>query len=399
MLDNKCPGNNAGIYINKDTSKMDNISTGNISHPRPKTFMEARGIQPAAAPRTIAHHTPKKAATNTHMKALSEKAHAVSIDDREDRLTRVLDYLQQVRIATRRDIDRVSGYTPGVSHNYVLERMYKRRLIDRIENIDSSQNLYALTAKGDSFCTAPTGLPPMTTFDWQNASQQEHRLGVARLMSVLLSPAPLPEGMTKNTKLQTLLLQGHYVLLGEPLINARYAEMFGKKAVPDADSLNTLYTLPEDGEGRYVLYRQAWWYTVPPYIQGSTNAAPITDLAGEEQSPYSTQEPTGEFVKKHPADAVLATPTTQRGKAVAIEIERYAKPAADYESTMSRYGSVFGRERFRFVLWACASRQIEEAVIKAAGKTGTTNMITTLVYGTGANRFGSFIRGNDFYIM
>jgi hypothetical protein len=103
------------------------------------------------------------------------------------------------------------------------------------------------------------------------------------------------------------------------------------------------------------------------------------------------------LMKRHPADAVLAPVSEKNGQALAIEVERYAKPVADYISTMSRYGSAFGRERFGRVVWACANRQIQKSVLNAAEKTSTTDMVDAFIYDTGRN--GSFIKGMAFDII
>jgi hypothetical protein len=332
------------------------------------------------------------APTHAKMKALSDRAHAVSIEEREARKTRVLDYLQQVRIATRRDIDRVAGYTPGVSHDTILETLYKKRLIDRIENIDSGQTLYALTARGNGFASVPISLPPLTTFEWQNATQQEHRLGVARFVSLWLQRTPLDKNLFEDG-LRKAMLDGRYVLIGESLMQSEYAQRFGKKTVPDNELLDDLYHHPEPTGGQVsMVYAQAGWYIIPPYIQGQ-NAARI-DMLTEDGTPLSQQEATGTLMKRHPADAVLAPVSEKNGQALAIEVERYAKPVSAYIDTMSRYGSVFGRERFGRVVWACANRQIQKSVLNAAEKIGTTDLVDAFVYDTGRN--GSFIKGLRF---
>jgi hypothetical protein len=247
-----------------------------------------------------------------------------------------------------------------------LETLYRRRLVEHIDNIDSSQSLYALTARGDDFASAPSSLLPLTTFEWQNATQQEHKLGVSAFMSVMLSPTPIPRAMGSQ-RIQDALHDGHYALLGEPLINHSYAEAFGKKNLPDNEHLDMLYTKPEEGAGAVnLLYSQAWWYMIPPYMQGRD--AVRIDMVNDEGIPLSHQEMTGTLKRKHPADAVLAPISMKNGAAVAIEIERYAKPTADYAATMSRYGSIFGRQRFGAVIWACANGQILNSVINAAEK-------------------------------
>jgi hypothetical protein len=407
-------------------------NTINSIHPRPRTAAQAMGIKtpvepvseaPLARTTTPPHaenriqtnrgvartttppHAENRVQTNrgvahtatpphAKMKALSEKAHAISIEERDARRTRVLDYLQQVRIATRRDIDRVAGYAPGVSHDTILETLYRKRLIDRIENIDSGQSLYALTARGNSFASVPISLPPLTTFEWQNMTQQEHRLGVARFVSLWLQKTSLNNEIFEDG-LRKAMLDGRYVLIGESLMQSKYAEKFGKKTIPDNELLDTLYAKPEPTGGQVsMVYAQAGWYIIPPYIQGQ-GAARI-DMTTEEGTPISQQEATGTLMKRHPADAVLAPVSEKNGQALAIEVERYAKPVGAYIDTMSRYGSVFGRERFGRVVWACANRQIQKSILSAAEKTGTTDMVDAFIYDT--RRHGSFIKGMAFDI-
>lgn len=84
-----------------------------------------------------------------------------------------------------------------------------------------------------------------------------------------------------------------------------------------------------------------------------------------------------------------------RGWAYAIEVERYRKTEAAYETTMSRYGSKLGRVRFGHVIWACADQSILNAVERAAEKTGTDDLVYAFVYDTG-RRNGSFLQGTDF---
>lgn len=131
------------------TNIISAANSNNHIHPRPKNAAQAMGIK-----------APKIEPTKSEkMQALGRRASAISAEERDERRTRVLDFLQQVRVATRRDIDRVAGYIPGTTHNRVLETLYKRRLVERITNIDSSQTLYALSARGNAFASAPTSLP------------------------------------------------------------------------------------------------------------------------------------------------------------------------------------------------------------------------------------------------
>ncbi len=379
-------------YVNSRLNGRGTTIMDAITRVKPRTAAQAMGLKPPTIP---IQHIDHEAPAHAKMAALGRRSAAISADEREERRTRVLDFLQQVRVATRRDIDRVCGYPTGVSHNRVLETLYKRRLVERIENIDSSQSLYALTARGDDFATAPSSLPPLTTFEWQNATQQEHKLGVSAFMSVMLSPTPIPRAMGSQ-RIQEALHDGHYALLGEPLINHSYAEQFGKKNLPDAEHLDALYVKPEDGAGAVnLLYSQAWWYMIPPYMQGQD--AVRIDMVNEEGTPLSQQELTATLMRKHPADAVLAPVSMKDGAAVAIEVERYAKPSADYAATMSRYGSAFGRKRFGAVIWACATGQILNSIISAAEKTGTSKMVYAFVYDTG--RHGSFLKGTEFNVQ
>lgn len=386
-------------------------NTTTINRPRPRTAAQVMGIKapalpqeqpPVARPMTPAHaqhhvqNQPSVARTvappHAKMKALSEKAHAISLDERDARRTRVLTYLQQVRIATRRDIDRVAGYRAGVSHDVILETLYRNRLIDRIDNIDSGQTLYAITARGAQFAIAPSPVPPLTTFEWQNMAQQEHTLGIAAFASIWFQKTPLDEA-TFQDELRAGVLSGDYVLIGEALMQERYAKKFGKKTLPDTRLLDALYMQPEPTyDEASIVYAQAWWYMIPPYIQGR-DAARI-DMVSEDGTPSSQQELTGTLMRRHPADAVLAPIGMERGKAIALEVERYAKPASEYESTMRRYGSTFGCARFGEVIWACANQHIFNLIINAAEKTGTTDMVGAFIYDTG--RHGSFIRGTEF---
>jgi hypothetical protein len=379
------------IWSIKMTDTISAVSSATISHPRPRTAAQAMGIQ-----------APKIEPTKSEkMQALGRRASAITAEERDVRRTRVLDFLQQVRIATRRDIDRVCGYMPGTTHNRVLETLYKRRLIERITNIDSAQTLYALTARGNAFASAPTSLPPLTTFEWQNYGQQEHRLGVARLMSMLLSPTPLHGELLGegDDKLRETMLQGKYILLGEAQINAAYAERFGKKKYPTPDKLGSLYSRPSEAEGgtplAYAsLLEEAWWYMIPPYLHTEKDE-PITALVGENNDTPLTHDPETIIMQRHPADAVIAPISMHRGWAYAIEVERYRKSEAAYETTMSRYGSKLGRLRFGHVVWACADHSILNAVERAAEKTGTDDLIITFVYDTG-RRNGSFLQGTEF---
>lgn len=61
--------------------------------------------------------TPGESDSSTRIRAMSRKAHGITTEERDARRLRVLDFLQQVRVATRRDIDRVAGYRPGVPHD------------------------------------------------------------------------------------------------------------------------------------------------------------------------------------------------------------------------------------------------------------------------------------------
>ncbi|WP_369343968.1 hypothetical protein [Bifidobacterium aquikefiricola] len=296
----------------------------------------------------------------------------------------------------------MAGYMPGTTHNRVLETIYKRRLVERIENIDSSQTLYALTARGNSFASAPIALPPLITTEWQNSTQQEHRLGVARFMSVLMSSTKITESYWDNANdLREVLLNGDYILLGEPQINAAYAERFGKKKYPTPDTLPLLYKKPVAKENaaplaRSEVYENSWWYMIPPYLHAEQDE-PIRALTGENADTPLTPSPETIVMQRHPADAVLAPATMRNGGAVAIEIERYPKSSAAYETTMCRYGSALGRARFSAVIWACATHEIANAIERAAEKTGTTQMCTTFVYDTG-RRNGSFLQGTEFRV-
>lgn len=360
-------------------------------HPKPRTAAQAMGIK-----------APKIEPTKSEkMQALGKRASAISAEERDERRTRVLDFLQQVRVATRRDIDRVAGYIPGTTHNRVLETLYKRRLIERITNIDSSQTLYALSARGNAFASAPTSLPPLTTFEWQNYAQQEHRLGVARLMSMLLSPTPLHGELLGegDDQLRETMLRGKYILLGEAQINASYAERFGKKKYPTPDRLEALYSRPKEAEGETPLayasmLEEAWWYMIPPYLHTEKDE-PIRALIGENNDTPLTPSTETVIMQRHPADAVIAPVSMHRGWAYAIEVERYRKTEAAYETTMSRYGSKLGRVRFGHVIWACADQSILNAVERAAEKTGTDDLVYAFVYDTG-RRNGSFLQGTDF---
>jgi hypothetical protein len=398
-------GSTAAVIAIRNSKMTENISathSATINHPRPRTAAQALGIK---APKLPAE-TPKKPLTeptkNAKMQALGRRASAITAEERDERRTRVLDYLQQVRIATRRDIDRVAGYTPGTTHNRVLETLYKRRLVERIENIDSSQTLYTLTARGNVFASAPIALPPLTTSEWQNSTQQEHRLGVARFMSVLMSSTKITQAYWDNAnELRAVLLDGDYILLGEPQINATYAERFGKKKYPTPDTLPLLYKKPTGKNNdtplaRSEVYENAWWYMIPPYLHAEKDE-PIRVLTGENADTPLTPSPETIVMQRHPADAVIAPATMQNAEAVAIEIERYPKSAAAYETTMCRYGSALGRARFSAVIWACATHEIANAIERAAEKTSSSDMCTCFVYDTG-RRNGSFLQGTEFRV-
>lgn len=390
------------IWSIKMTDIHNAKSSATINHPRPRTAAQALGIKAPKLPVETPQNVSTEPTKNAKMSALGKRASAITAEERDTRRTRVLDYLQQVRIATRRDLDRVAGYTPGTTHNRVLETLYKRRLVERIENIDSSQTLYALTARGNSFASAPIALPPLTTSEWQNSTQQEHRLGVARFMSVLMSSTKITESYWDNANdVRRLLLDNEYFLLGEPQINAAYAERFGKKKYPTPDTLPLLYKKPtgknnEAPLARSEVYENSWWYMIPPYLHAEQDE-PIRTLTGENQDTPLTPSPETEIMQRHPADAVLAPSTMQNAGAVAIEIERYPKSGGAYETTMCRYGSALGRARFSAVIWACATHEIASAIERAAEKTGTTEMCTCFVYDTG-RRNGSFLQGTEFRV-
>lgn len=338
--------------------------------------------------------TPGESDSSTRMRAMSRKAHGITTEERDARRLRVLDFLQQVRVATRRDIDQVAGYRPGVPHDYVLETLYGHRLIDRIPDLDGPQSLYTLTRRGDQAATAPSGLAPLDAATWENASQQEHVLGVARFASLLLSPTPVQsEPWPGAARACTALAQGRYVLLGEAMINARYAESYGRRSYPPQEALRALYAAPEPcGTERSLLLAQAGWYEIPPYLHSETgDDAPIS-VVDDQGTPIT--DGTQTIMARHPADAVLAPRSMARGQAIALELERYCKPASSYEKTMLHYGSAYGRARFGLVVWACASGQIRDAVLRAAERTGTSRMVRAFTYTTGRN--GSFLRGLQF---
>ncbi|MFT8704648.1 hypothetical protein [Bifidobacterium aquikefiricola] len=73
-------------------------SSATINHPRPRTAAQVMGIKAPKMPVETPQKPDTEPTKNAKMSALGKRANAITAEERDERRTRVLDYLQQVRL-------------------------------------------------------------------------------------------------------------------------------------------------------------------------------------------------------------------------------------------------------------------------------------------------------------
>lgn len=386
------------VFLEPEVSET-RPAAGRASKPHLTTPQRQSAPRPAPIPRISPSKSTK--AKNLSRVEQGRKAAAITMEEREERRLRVLNGIQQARVMTKADIDRICGYEQGRTRNAVIQSLLRRGEITQLEG-DGRQALYAITARGNENADSPLLVKPMTARAWAQIAQTEHMLGVAAILSRLLSPNKF-QGATWDTEgaWQNLLQHREAFVLGEAAMKAAWLAREGAKKYPSAAALQRLYgahgertTLLDPSE----ILMEADLWVLPPFLalEKGGEAKAITEVRGDGRAEAGAYTE-GDGVKGyhyHLPDAAVIPVSGEPGLAIELERNTKSNPVLAYRETMRRYGSSWGRKRFGDVLWVCKSEYTRRMIEQAAEDTETTDLTITLGYTTALHRRNSsFIRG------
>lgn len=311
--------------------------------------------------------------------------------EKSERLVKLVDYLQQVRLAKRSDIARLYGLNTRDMPS-TLRHAMPRGYVAEIKDSGLPQKVYGNTKYGNDIATYRTDGAASSR---DVTPQIEHRLAVARIASVLLAPADtaIPHLWPGIENIHRSIAGGDSFLVGEPLMQASWRQLTDAKKLltRDAQRLIAGWDGVRESEDRPECFpesarAEAWKFVIPPRVASADGSW----VYANESFQNSLDSRERSFLGYHSPDLVV---TDSQWQAICIEYERSPKSRAGYVDIIRKMALARATGQFRIFIWLTPSRHIQNLLQDAINECGAGAYIKACVIGTGGSPLWTLSNG------